>query len=244
MRRAEKEQIREGEAADEEQKKLKKDSKKGISKASSSKKKANGSDEDRSPAHSQVDEKEEVDDVNDDDVQWQTDTSLEAARQWSREQLSAMTADMVMLSTNELEKKVATKTKTSDVAENGNSTALGRVQKGFVKEVVKKRNYLAAAVAQDEGSQLVLLRALEDFCRKSTSSALKEVALVLKALYDSDILEEECIIQCQRCFEGDGDARLKMLRRGQPEMLRRELNRTKVTQSPDGSDLSPSFGIK
>ncbi|XP_015881169.3 eukaryotic translation initiation factor 5 [Ziziphus jujuba] len=241
MRRAEKERIREGEAADEEQKKLKKDSKKGTTKASSSKKKANGSDEDRSPAHSQVDEKEEVDDVNDeddDDVQWQTDTSLEAARQRSREQLSAVTADMVMLSTNELEKKAATKTKTSDVAENGNSTALGSVldelktnikkgvsakqfqsllgsisgsaqekisvlvealfegvQKGFAKEVVKKRNYLAAAVAQDEGSQLVLLRALEDFCRKSTSSALKEVALVLKALYDSDILEEECIIQ-------------------------------------------------
>lgn len=241
MRRAERERLKEGEAADEELKKLKKDSKKSTGKASSSKKKANGSDEDRSPAHSQVDEKEEVDDVNDeDDIQWQTDTSLEAARQRSLEQLSAATADMVMLSTTEPEKKAkaATKTKTSDVAENGNSTAHGSVldelkanikkgvsakqllsllgsisgsaqekmsalvealfegvEKGFAKEVIKKRNYLAAAAAQDEGSQLFLLRALEDFSRKSTSSALKEVALVLKAFYDADILEEEYIVQ-------------------------------------------------
>ncbi|KAJ6396420.1 hypothetical protein OIU77_021454 [Salix suchowensis] len=117
LRRAEKERLKEGEAADEELKKLKKDGKKKGSsakdvpaKASSTRKKANSSDEERiSPTHSQVDEKEEVvvavDD--DDDVQWQTDTSLEAARQRVQEQLSAATADMVMLSTIETEKKAA-----------------------------------------------------------------------------------------------------------------------------------------
>ncbi|XP_011035146.1 PREDICTED: eukaryotic translation initiation factor 5-like [Populus euphratica] len=112
LRRAEKERLKEGEAADEELKKLKKEGKKkgsslkdGPAKASSTKKKANSSDEERmSPTHSQVDEKEEVVVDDDDDVQWQTDTSLEAARQRIQEQLSAATADMVMLSTEETEK--------------------------------------------------------------------------------------------------------------------------------------------
>ncbi|XWS36901.1 hypothetical protein CRYUN_Cryun20dG0125200 [Craigia yunnanensis] len=60
------------------------------------------------------------------------------------------------------------------------------IEKGFAKEVVKKKNYLAAA----EGSQLLLLKAIESFCGKASSSSLKEVALVLKALYDADVLEE------------------------------------------------------
>jgi translation initiation factor 5 len=69
------------------------------------------------------------------------------------------------------------------------------VEKGFAKEVGKKKKYLAAAVAQDEGSQLLLLRAIGAFCGKSSSSALKEVALVMKDLYDADVLEEEYIVQ-------------------------------------------------
>lgn len=259
LRRAEKERLKEGEAADEEQKKLKKEVKKkgssskdGTAKAGSSKKKAGGSDEDRaSPAHSQVDEKEAVEE-DDDDVQWQTDTSIEAARQRIQEQLSAVTADMVMLSTNEPEKKVkaANNNKASNSpksspphekaakAENGNShsheklveelkgslqkgvtarqlqsqlgtlpgsaeektTALfealfGGVEKGFAKELLKKKSYLAAAVLQDGGSQLLLLRAISAFSVKSSSSALKEIALILKALYDADLLEEEHIMK-------------------------------------------------
>ncbi|KAG6716355.1 hypothetical protein I3842_04G045200 [Carya illinoinensis] len=249
MRRAEKERLKEGEAADEEQKKLKKEVKKkgttslkdGNTKARSSKKKASGSDEDRtSPTLSQIDEKEEVDeDDEDDDVQWQTDTSLEAARQRIQEQLSAVTADMVMLSTNEAEKKPAAANELSENAENGNSvnhktladevkenlkkgvsakqlqsllgslsgsaqekmTALieglfDGIEKGFAKEAIKKKGYLATAVAQDEGLQLLLLRAIEELCRrKSNTGAMKEVALVLKALYDADILEEGFIVQ-------------------------------------------------
>ncbi|KAG6779255.1 hypothetical protein POTOM_015628 [Populus tomentosa] len=250
MRRAEKERLKEGEAADEEQKKLKNGKKKGSStkdghaKASSIKKKANSSDEERgSPTHSQVDEKEEADD--EDDVQWQTDTSLEAARQRIQEQLSAVTADMVMLAADESEKnsKTASKENSSPREEEpkagyGNSSAYETlveevkvnlkkgvsaskiqsvlsaldgsaqekmnglfealfegVEKGFAKEVGKKKKYLSAAVAQDEGSQLLLLRAIGAFCGKSSSSALKEVALVMKDLYDADVLEEEHIVQ-------------------------------------------------
>ncbi|KAL9355014.1 hypothetical protein Peur_052984 [Populus x canadensis] len=259
LRRAEKERLKEGEAADEELKKLKKEGKKkgsslkdGPAKASSTKKKANSSDEERmSPTHSQVDEKEEVVDDDDDDVQWQTDTSLEAARQRIQEQLSAATADMVMLSTEETEKKARALSKENSSpkvasptreekpkAENGSPSTHGTlvnelklslrkgvsasqlnstlsaltgsaqekmdalfealfegVAKGFVKEVAKKKNYLAAAVTQDEGSQLLLLRAIGAFCGKSGSSALKEVALILKTLYDADVLEEEYIVQ-------------------------------------------------
>ncbi|XP_027352213.1 eukaryotic translation initiation factor 5-like [Abrus precatorius] len=257
MRRAEKERLKEGELADEEQKKIKKDVKKkgttsskdGTTKSTSSRKKANGSDEDRtSPPRSQIDEKEEAhDEEDDDDVQWQTDTSLEAARQRIQEQLSAVTADMVMLSTNEPEKKEKAPTKVSNNSDNGNSmpyrTLVGEVkadlnkgvaakellshlaalpgsaqekmsalyealfegiEKGFAKEAIKKKSYLAAAVAEEEGLQLLLLRAIEEFSGKSTSNALKEVGLVLKALYDADVLEEEHIVQWyQKGLKGD-----------------------------------------
>ncbi|XWS21570.1 hypothetical protein CRYUN_Cryun30bG0065600 [Craigia yunnanensis] len=141
MRRAEKERLKEGEAADEELKKIKKEAKKkgssttskvAASKGAVTKKKSKHSDEDHSPARSQADENEQLD-SDDDDVQWQTDTSLEAAQQRIQEQLNAVTADMVMLSTNE-EKK------------------------------------------------------------KASPEAAKEVSLVLKVLYDNDILEEEFIM--------------------------------------------------
>ncbi|KAJ4851438.1 hypothetical protein Tsubulata_035806 [Turnera subulata] len=114
MRRAEKERLKEGEAADEEQKKLKKDvvkkksssaSSKEVPKGASTKKKGNVSDGDRSPPHDQSDVDDQPtaadDDEDDDDVQWLTDTSKEAAQQRIQEQLSAVTADMVMLSTEE-----------------------------------------------------------------------------------------------------------------------------------------------
>ncbi|CAL0314623.1 unnamed protein product [Lupinus luteus] len=249
MRRAEKERLKEGEAADEELKKIKKEVKKkvpsssktGTTKSTSSKKKGSGSDEDRiSPTHSQVDDKEvdlDDDEDDDDDVQWQTDTSINAARQRIQEQLSAVTADMVMLSTNEPEKKKKSSTKTSNGSDNGIPMDYSKlvdevkaslkkgvgakelqthlaslpgsaqekvsalyeaifdgIEKGFAKEAIKKKSYLAAAVA-DEGSQALLLHAIEDFSGNSTSNALKEVALVLKALYDADVLEEEDIVQ-------------------------------------------------
>ncbi|KAH7857424.1 hypothetical protein Vadar_012539 [Vaccinium darrowii] len=252
MRRAEKERLKEGEAADEEMKKLKKEvKKKGPStskdapaKASSNKKKGGGSDEEHTPPTlNHVDDKEEADDDDDDDVQWQTDTSAEAARLRIQEQLSAATAEMVMLSTIEANgKSQSPKTASpprgvSPKVENGNSsheklveevkakiqkgvtanqlqsilgslsgspqdvmTALFEalfdgVEKGFAKEVAKKKGYLAAAVSGVEGSQLLLLRAIEAFVLKPSLPALKEVAVFLKALYDADVVEEEYIMQ-------------------------------------------------
>ncbi|KAL5997963.1 Eukaryotic translation initiation factor 5A-1 [Asimina triloba] len=264
MRRAEKERLKEGEAADEELKKLKKEVKKKGSSVPTkettskavTKKKANGSDEDRSsPSASQADDNEAADDDDgcggggggDDDVQWQTDTSKEAARQRIQEQLSAVTAEMVMLSTDEPEeekKKKQTKkmgivnggtgmTEVEAKAENGKQSLVCKIKanlqkgstpsqlksflrslsgnpqevidavfaalfegvgKGFAKEVIRKKKYLVAAM-EDEGSNLLLLRAIEAFCGKASPDAVKEVALVLKALYDADVVEEERILQ-------------------------------------------------
>ncbi|KAL0804487.1 hypothetical protein Bca101_096977 [Brassica carinata] len=104
MRRAEKERLKEGEAADEEMKKLKKEaaSKKKTTAGSSKEKVLKKKD--HSPPPSQSDENEQADseeEEDDDDVQWQTDTSREAAEKRMKEQLSAATADMVMLTTME-----------------------------------------------------------------------------------------------------------------------------------------------
>ncbi|KAG8491786.1 hypothetical protein CXB51_015014 [Gossypium anomalum] len=251
MRRAEKERLKEGEAADEELKKIKKETKKKASttttkvaaaKGGVTKKKGKHSDEDHSPEQSQADENERVaSDDDDDDVQWQTDTSLAAAQQRIQEQLSAVTADMVMLSTDEEKKKSVKKspepetkvhengvgahdklvdeikeyfkkgsspnqlksflgslTGTSKVVMDALFIALfNDVGKGFAKEVTKKKNYIAAAVAatKEERSQLVLLNSIESFCSKASPEAAKEVALVLKVLYDDDILEEEFIME-------------------------------------------------
>lgn len=68
------------------------------------------------------------------------------------------------------------------------------VPKGFAKEVAKKKNYLVAAT-QEEGSQMVLLHCIESFCGKASPDFVKEVALVLKNLYDNDVLEEEFILE-------------------------------------------------
>ncbi|MED6169918.1 Eukaryotic translation initiation factor 5A-1 [Stylosanthes scabra] len=153
VRRAEKERLKEGEMADEEQKKIKEVKKKvsstskdGIIK-STTKKKASTSDDDRiSPTHSQVEEKEDAsqEEEEDDDIQWQTDASLEAARQRIQEQLSAVTDDMVMLSTNEPEKNGKITSKESNGSENGGShdysTLVGEVKAILNKGVAKENS--------------------------------------------------------------------------------------------------------
>ncbi|XP_051150788.1 probable eukaryotic translation initiation factor 5-1 [Andrographis paniculata] len=252
MRRAEKERLKEGEVADEEQKKLKKEvAKKKVPKdavsKTLSKKKSQHSDEDHSPSGSQADEHEApaVADDSDDDVQWQTDTSAVAAQQTIKEQLNAVTASMVVLSANEEKSKSGKSSPQregkpkANGQENGSGKAgggqeranaikefLGKgspsqlksfleslsgtreeiiaalfealfegVGKGFSKEVVKKKKYIVAAVEEEEGIlQPVLLRAIETFCGKASPEAVKEVGLVLKGLYDSDVLEEDSIV--------------------------------------------------
>ncbi|KAI3774594.1 hypothetical protein L1987_49153 [Smallanthus sonchifolius] len=240
MRRAEKERLKEGEAADKVQKKLQQQTKDAVKKTSkdktSSKKKGNASDEDRvSPTASHAGDKEnDSGDEDGDDVQWQTDTSAEAARQRIQEQLSSVTAEMVMLSTEEPAKKSSKASPAVEENSNGNikkkslvdmakehlkkgvgpkemlasmsgspqenasalyEALLDGVEKGFAKHVLKKKNYLAAVVEGEEDSQVLLLRAVEDLCGKSNPNAVKEVPLVLKALYDVDILEEEYIVK-------------------------------------------------
>ncbi|QHO40867.1 Eukaryotic translation initiation factor [Arachis hypogaea] len=69
------------------------------------------------------------------------------------------------------------------------------VKKAFGKEATKRKNHLAGAVAgDDEGSQLLLLNAAEEFYYKKCSNELNEVALILKALYDVDLVEEEHVM--------------------------------------------------
>lgn len=266
MRRAEKERLKEGEAADEEQKKLKA-KKKGSTSSSkdavlktSSKKKAHNSDEEHSPAGSQADEHEAAavaaEDC-DDDVQWQTDTSAVAAQQTIQQQLNAVTASMVMLAANEEKSKSGkgsprgeAKPKTNghtngvksgdaelvdaikEHVKNGSPPGQLKsfldslsgtrqeiidalfvalfegVEKGFSKEVLKKKNYIAA-VLQEESSQIMLLHALETFCGKASPEAVKEVALVLKAFYDNDLLEEEFIVDWyEKGVKGDNKSSL------------------------------------
>lgn len=292
MRRAEKERLKAGEAIDEEAKKSKKESKKkGHEVASKVAKKKTSSDEDRSPPGSHVDENEELDE--NDDVQWATDTSIEAAQQRIREQLTAATSEMVMLDSQEEQKSKSSKkpsgknekveldgkspaengdgvsekpVKNEKVeldnktqAENGDEvfekpiqqdieeeTVLTKVNKlsihdelvlafkerlkvgdspkklqsyvkssngspqeimnayfealfdgvgrGFSKEALMKKGYLSRVV-QDENSQSMLLGAIEAFCNNARAEAVKEVSLVLKVLYDEDILEEDIIFQ-------------------------------------------------
>ncbi|CAG7884310.1 unnamed protein product [Brassica rapa] len=69
------------------------------------------------------------------------------------------------------------------------------VGKEFLKQVMKKKKYLVAAT-QEEGSQMHLLNSIGSFCGKSgNKEAAKEVAQVLMALYDEDIVEEEFVLE-------------------------------------------------
>ncbi|KAL7086276.1 hypothetical protein ACP275_14G329500 [Erythranthe tilingii] len=82
------------------------------------------------------------------------------------------------------------------------------VGKGLSKEVLKKKKYIAAAV-QDESSQMMLLHSVEIFCGKAGPDAAKEIALVLKAFYDNDVLEEEFIVDWyEKGLKGDNKGSL------------------------------------
>lgn len=259
MRRAEKERVKEGEAADEELKRGKKEIKKKKTHedgAHGSKKKAPGSDEEgHSPTSSQADDAEEL--TAEEDVQWQTDTSVKAAQQRIKEQLTSGTSEMVVL--NMLKDEPAAKVKDAKAAPkkssatkqeteceiedkdlisikelrlhdklvedfkgclkrgfNANQLAdhfqmlqrqsseqevvnayfealLEGVHKNLAKEIGKKKLYLSKVVT-DNHRQELLLKAIEVYCTCAPYEVCKEVALVLKMLYDLDMLEEELIL--------------------------------------------------
>lgn len=197
MRRAEKERLKEGEAADEELKKLKKEvvkkkvaPKEGTTKSSSSRKKGNGSDEDHSsPTRSPTDEKDDAED--EDDVQWQTDTSLEAARQRIQEQLSAVTADMVMLSTNEAEEKAASKV--SNNPDNGNSvnyrTLVAEIKADLKKGVKAKElvtHWATLPFSPQEKMSALYEAIFEDFEKEFAKEALKKSSYLAAAVAEEE----------------------------------------------------------
>lgn len=255
LRRAEKERMKEGEAADKAKKELlkkKKDESKVV-------KKKSGSDEELS---SQGDEEEVVEAEDDDGVEWQTDTSAEAAKRRIEEQLTAATSEMVMIDEEavnptspttkaskenkpkllrkssskkaevvapeetvevlpkleelnpyniivnefkeclqkgftaaQLANYMQMKEEAKDELMNAYFEALfGGFVKGISKEVKEKKLYLAK-VCTDESSQLLLLRTLETFCAPCAPDVGKEIAFILKVLYDEDILEEEQILE-------------------------------------------------
>ncbi|CBI19089.3 unnamed protein product, partial [Vitis vinifera] len=206
MRRAEKERLKEGEAADEEQKKLKKE--------------ANETE----PA-----------DESDDDVQWKTDPSVEAAQQRIKEQLSAGAQNGTKSGNNqerlvdeikEYLKKGPSAVKLKNFLGSLSGTSQEIIDalfealfmgigKGLAKEVAKKKTYLAA-VTQEDRSQSILLRAIESFCGKSNPEAVKEVGLVLKALYDNDLLEEEFILEWYKQGLAGGNKNSKIWKNVKP----------------------------
>ncbi|CAN7129049.1 unnamed protein product [Brassica rapa subsp. narinosa] len=222
MRRAEKERLKEGEAADEAQKKLKKKAHSNGNEGSSKAFKNHTSDEDISPKRDDESADEVDDDDEDDGIQWQTDTSREAAEKRMKEQLSAATAEMVMVSLKEEEEKKSPKKivqvmkeylkkgstiselkafisslpdPPQDVMDALLNALFDGVSKGFTEEVTKNKKYLAAAM-QEDGSQMHLLNSVGSFFgKKGNEEVGKEVALVLKELYDEDIVEEEFVLE-------------------------------------------------
>eukprot|EP00246_Nothoceros_aenigmaticus_P012653 TRINITY_DN4031_c0_g1_i1.p1 TRINITY_DN4031_c0_g1~~TRINITY_DN4031_c0_g1_i1.p1 ORF type:complete len:471 (+),score=128.68 TRINITY_DN4031_c0_g1_i1:424-1836(+) len=275
LRKAEKERLDQGELADEEAKKLKKDQRKKKGAVAENDKKArkrtngNGSDEELSPTASVVDEGEEVAADEDDGVQWQTDTSAEAAKQRIKEQLTTATSEMVMLTIPEksetsprvktprtpkdkdakpkLLKKLSSKKSEPPVDaidENGVVEApkaeelspheklvkefreclqkeysasqlvaclqskgdaeqelfaayfealFGGLGKGLSKEIKRRISYLSKVV-QDESHQKILLDVMQGHCCSVSPDLGNEVAVLLKVLYDADILDEDHII--------------------------------------------------
>eukprot|EP00850_Spirogloea_muscicola_P008198 SM000043S15826 [mRNA] locus=s43:307829:309435:- [translate_table: standard] len=96
LRRAEKERLKAGELADEADKKAKGATKKKKGEAEKPKKKTKEDEEAISPEASQHDD-EEVGGADEDEVQWQTDTSAAAAEKRIQEQLTQATSEMVMM---------------------------------------------------------------------------------------------------------------------------------------------------
>lgn len=266
MRRAEKERIKAGEALDEEVKKGKKEVRKkktdenGNGIGHVAKKKLNGSDEEEhSPTPSQSGDSEEA--VEDDDVEWLTDTSCTAAQQRIKEQLNAVTSEMVMLNSTsedyragkkaddimaEGERKLSARLSEKDASldkvdlvkefkkclEGGVSamqlaehlhrvqtpvseqeamnayfeSLFGGLRKGVSKDIGSKKLFLSK-VTEDEHSQELLLGAVEAYFSSGPAEVCKEVSLVLKMLYDLDIVEEDAVLAWYGKTSGDAQVR-------------------------------------
>lgn len=286
MRRAEKERLKEGEAVDDEIKGKKETKKKKGHEENGhghvSKKKAGGSDgEEHPPTSSQIDDTEDV--AEEENVQWQTDTSFTAAQQRIKEQLTAVTSEMVMLNT--ISEDCEGGTKTRDVTRAAKKTPIkkieleseaqvkdsilakepdlheelvedfrkclqdgfnakqlavhlhavwpqtseqeamnayfealfGGIHKGLAKDIGKKKLFLSKAMT-DEHSQELLLGAVEVYCSSGPLEVCKEIPLVLKMLYDLDIIQEDVILAWYD--DGSGGGQVKKLAKPFVEWLK------------------------
>ncbi|MCO5579911.1 hypothetical protein L7F22_033778 [Adiantum nelumboides] len=265
MRKAEIDRIKAGEALDEESKKGKREvrKKKPDENGHVSRKKVNGSDDgDVSPTSSQSGDTEEA---VEEDVEWLTDTSSTAAQQRIKEQLNAVTSEMVNLNTASDDHRVEKKANGGVVQEGKNvpsksdekllvkdsslckeklvkefskyleegynamqlAAHLQRVQsstseqeamnayfealfgglyKGVVKDIKKKKVFLSKAVEDKHGQEL-LLGAVEAYFLSGPTELCKEIALVLKMLYDLDIVEEDAVLAWYGKSSADGHVR-------------------------------------
>jgi translation initiation factor 5 len=71
----------------------------------------------------------------------------------------------------------------------------GESPKTLSKAVSKKLSFLKAFVKEGKEAQTALLAGIEVFAGVTFPAARKDVALVLKKLYDSDVVEEEKILE-------------------------------------------------
>jgi len=60
---------------------------------------------------------------------------------------------------------------------------------------IKAKSAILSKVINNESAQIALLRAIENYCGKVNASQLPKVPLILKELYDNDVLEEENILK-------------------------------------------------
>ncbi|KAJ3694776.1 hypothetical protein LUZ60_000153 [Juncus effusus] len=201
MRRAEKERLKEGEMIDEEMKKLKKDGKKKgekSSKTNNGKKKKNGSDEEKCSSGS-GDADVASEDEEEDSVQWQTDTSAEAAKKRMKEQLSAVTAEMVILSTEEPKPKVVKPKKKDETA------LLTSEIKNKLKEGIKPSELKTYLTSQTGGIQLVI-NALFNALFEGVGKGFANEVAKKRAYLMTVVNDEESQMGFLRAIEGFSEA--------------------------------------
>jgi len=142
-----------------------------------------GSDEDYSISPRFCRHGDNVDsaDEDEDDVEWQTNTSLEAMKQRMHEQLSVATAEMVLLSTNEFEKEKQGTHK--DVAVNG-SAKLQNNSEG--KQTIHKTNPYDELVEEikDKLGNAATASQLKGLLSTSTLRSQDVMNALFEALFD------------------------------------------------------------
>jgi len=148
---------------------------------------------------------------DDDGVVWFSDTSEEAARKRREEMLpdaAQVLIDDKKSVVDDLCKQLK-ETSISDLAEKIEQLkAKGTDEKVLVPALfdslfgpnsdllteLKNKQETLAKVVTSPATQIILLNCLENYCYKVNTAALPKVPFVIKALYDSELVEEENIV--------------------------------------------------